>query len=99
MFQIFCFEHRLKFCFIDESSEPSTRGVLMGYTIICHTIGIFTTFFLNTLMPWRTVAMVCLGMPAITAIAICFVSVDLLIQDHFIIILNQLNFDYIRIKE
>lgn len=47
----------------------------MGYTIICHTLGIFTTFFLNTFMPWRTVALVCLGMPAITAIAICFVSV------------------------
>lgn len=58
------------------SSEPSTRSVLMGYTIICHTIGIFTTFFLNTLMPWRTLATICLGMPAITAIAICFVSVQ-----------------------
>lgn len=46
----------------------------MGYSIMSGTFGIFTTIFLNTLMPWRIVAMICLGLPILTTIAICFVS-------------------------
>lgn len=55
------------------SSEPSTRGVLIGYTFICHTLGMFIIMALNMFMPWRTVSLVCLGLPVIAAISICFI--------------------------
>lgn len=32
-------------------------------------------FVLNTLMPWRTVALVCLFLPVLTVVALCFVSI------------------------
>lgn len=56
------------------NSEPTTRGVLIGYTFICASIGMLTIFVLNTLIPWRTVALICSAVPAITAISVYFVS-------------------------
>lgn len=57
-------------------SEPSTRGVLVSLSFISATLGTFLGFFLNTLMPWRTLALVSLTWPILTALAICFVSVQ-----------------------
>lgn len=58
-------------------SEPSTRGVLVSLSFITTAFGMFLGLFLNTLMPWRSIAAVCLAFPIITAIAICFVSLKL----------------------
>lgn len=54
-------------------SEPSSRGTLVSLTPISVTIGSFLCLFLNTLMPWRSIALVFLTCPIMTAIAICFV--------------------------
>ncbi|XP_055307919.1 solute carrier family 2, facilitated glucose transporter member 8-like, partial [Sitodiplosis mosellana] len=58
--------------YLGEICEPSTRGVLVSLSFISVTIGTFLGFFLNTMMSWRTLALVCLSCPIITAIAICF---------------------------
>lgn len=63
-----------KFISLTLLSEPSTRGILVSLTFISVTLGMFLVLLLNTLMPWRTIALVCLIWPVITAIAICFVS-------------------------
>ncbi|XP_055308983.1 facilitated trehalose transporter Tret1-like [Sitodiplosis mosellana] len=59
--------------YLGEICEPSTRGVLIAYSGISVTLGIFMVFGLNTLMAWRSVALVCLAMPVITAVAVCFI--------------------------
>lgn len=55
-------------------SEASMRGVLIGYTQISYSFGTFLVYLLNISMAWRTVCLVCLATPIITAIALCFVS-------------------------
>ncbi|XP_055302407.1 facilitated trehalose transporter Tret1-like [Sitodiplosis mosellana] len=59
--------------YLGEICEPSTRGVLVSLTYITGTSGMFLGLFLNTIMPWRFIAAVCLACPIITAIAICFI--------------------------
>ncbi|XP_031629200.1 facilitated trehalose transporter Tret1-like [Contarinia nasturtii] len=59
--------------YLGEICEPQFRGILIGYSFIYGTIGVFTTFLLNTLMAWRTICMVYLAVPIITAISICFI--------------------------
>ncbi|XP_031635118.1 facilitated trehalose transporter Tret1-like [Contarinia nasturtii] len=61
------------YVYLGEICQPSTRGVLFAYSRIYTTAGIFTIFLLNTLMPWRTVALICFALPIITAIALLFV--------------------------
>lgn len=55
-------------------SEPKFRGVMIAYTHVGWTLGMLLLSVLNTLMPWRSVAFVCLFVPVITTIALCFVS-------------------------
>lgn len=43
---------------------------------ITGTIGMLVVFLLNTLMPWRSAALVCLFVPVFTIIALTFVSDD-----------------------
>lgn len=62
--------------FHSSSSEPSTRGVLLGFTMICTTAGMLTIYIMNTMMAWRTVAMMCSVVPVISAITIYFVSLQ-----------------------
>lgn len=62
--------------YFGEICEPSTRGVLVSLSFISGTVGTFLAFFLNTLMPWRNLALICLTWPFLTAIAICFVSTN-----------------------
>ncbi|XP_031636109.1 facilitated trehalose transporter Tret1-like [Contarinia nasturtii] len=59
--------------YLGEICEPSVRGVLIGYTFIFGTIGMFTIYLMNTLMAWRTVCFICLWVPVFTAFAICFI--------------------------
>ncbi|XP_055302406.1 facilitated trehalose transporter Tret1-like [Sitodiplosis mosellana] len=59
--------------YLGEICEPSTRDVLLTFTNISGTMGTFTIYFLNTLMPWRSVALFCLSVPMITAVAVCFI--------------------------
>lgn len=55
-------------------SEPTFRGVMIAYTHIGWTLGAILVATLNTLMPWRYVALVCMFVPVLTTIALCFVS-------------------------
>lgn len=40
---------------------------------ISATLGLFIVYLLNTLMPWRSVGLVCLAVPVVTMIAVCFI--------------------------
>lgn len=55
-------------------SEPAYRGIMIAYVNVSVTIGMLLVFVLNTLMPWRTVALVSLCLPILTTIALFFVS-------------------------
>lgn len=55
-------------------SEPSIRGILTACAGIAATGGFFVVFLLGSIMPWRNVAIICLMVPLVTMIAICFVS-------------------------
>lgn len=57
-------------------SEPSARGILIAYTNVWGTLGNLFVFVLNTLIPWRMVALVCMFVPIITVVALCFVSIS-----------------------
>lgn len=61
-------------CFCAFYSEPSVRGILTAFAGISATTGIFLVFLLGSLVAWREVALFCAFIPAITMIAICFVS-------------------------
>ncbi|XP_055305860.1 facilitated trehalose transporter Tret1-like [Sitodiplosis mosellana] len=59
--------------YLGEICEPATRSILLGYTLITFTFGMSIIFVMNTFMAWRMVAMICFGLPFITAIALCFI--------------------------
>lgn len=52
----------------------SQTGILTACASISATLGLFLVYLLNTFMPWRMVGLICLAVPLITMIAICFVS-------------------------
>lgn len=54
-------------------SEPKFRGIMIAYTHVGWTLGLLLVSVLNTLMPWRTVALVCMFVPILTTLALCFV--------------------------
>ncbi|XP_055301803.1 facilitated trehalose transporter Tret1-like [Sitodiplosis mosellana] len=59
--------------YVGEICEPAYRGVLIAYVNVSVTIGMLLVFVLNTLMSWRTVALVSLCLPILTTIALIFV--------------------------
>lgn len=61
--------------YIGEICEPSVRGVMIAYSALSGTFGMFIVFTLNTLLPWRTVALVCMCVPILTIIALLFVCI------------------------
>lgn len=60
--------------YIGEIGEPEFRSFLMAYTYIGMTFGSLFVSILNTLMPWRLVAMVCIFVPIANTALLCFVS-------------------------
>lgn len=62
--------------FFQFSSESSTRGVLVAYSNISGAVGAFLVYTLNLFLPWRTISLIGLTIPAISAIALCFVRID-----------------------
>lgn len=60
--------------YLSEISEPSIRGILMAFSGISATTGIFAVFLLGSLLSWRTVALFCALIPLMTLIAVFFVS-------------------------
>lgn len=56
-------------------SQPSVRGVLIGLSNLANTGGVFLILLLANLMSWRNVALICIIVPVITHVAICFVSI------------------------
>lgn len=61
------------FIFICIFSEPSLRGILIAYTSAMFSFGMLFVFTLNTLFAWRTVALICMFIPILTVIGLCFV--------------------------
>lgn len=61
--------------YIGEICEPTVRGVMIAYSALAGTFGMFCVFTLNTLMPWRTVALVCKFGPILAIIALLFVRI------------------------
>lgn len=55
-------------------SEPSVRGIMVAYSSMNVTLGALLVFTLNTFMSWRMVGLVCMFVPILTMIALCFVS-------------------------
>lgn len=60
--------------YIGEICEPSLRGLMIAYSSFSVTLGILFVFTLNTFMPWRVVALVCMFVPITTMIGLCLVS-------------------------
>lgn len=56
------------------NSQPSIRGILTSCAGIAVMLGIFIVFLLGSIMTWRNVALICLSVPLVTVVAICFVS-------------------------
>lgn len=60
------------FVMIDRSFGLNVwNDLICGF--ICASIGMLIIFVLNTLMPWRTVALICSAVPILTAISVYFV--------------------------
>ena len=55
-------------------SQPSIRGILTATSSIAVTLGFFIVFFLGSMTAWREVASVCVFVPIVAMILICFVS-------------------------
>lgn len=62
------------FPFVWIFSEPSVRAILIGYSNMTGTLGSLAVFVLNTLIPWRMVALAGLLVPITSAMTLCFVS-------------------------
>lgn len=59
--------------YVGEIAEPAIRGLLTSCASLSVTLGVFVTYFLGSVVYWRTAALICLSVPVVTAIAICFV--------------------------
>lgn len=60
--------------YIGEICEPSLRGLMIAYSSFSVTLGCLFIFTLNTLMPWRMVALVCMFVPILTIVGLFLVS-------------------------
>lgn len=63
--------------YLGEITEPRLRGLMLGYASISVTLGASFVFFLNTLIAWRTVALVCLFIPISAMIGLLFVNTEI----------------------
>ncbi|XP_055716568.1 facilitated trehalose transporter Tret1-like [Phlebotomus papatasi] len=59
--------------YVGEICQPSIRGILISCAGVAATLGFFIGYLLGTIVPWRQAALVCLTVPLLTVIAICFV--------------------------
>lgn len=78
--------------YVGEICEPSLRSLMIGYSSLSVALGSFFIFTLNTLMPWRMVALVCMFIPITTWIGLYFVSNVAFvfpIEKHFMINRNR----------
>lgn len=66
--------------YVGEIGEPEFRSFLMAYAYIGMTFGSLVVSVLNTLMPWRLVAMVCIVVPISNLTLLFFVSFHLNLQ-------------------
>ncbi|XP_037050613.1 facilitated trehalose transporter Tret1-like isoform X2 [Bradysia coprophila] len=59
--------------YVGEICQPTLRGILTSCAGISVMLGFFIVFCLGSIMTWRYVAIICLIVPLITVVAICFV--------------------------
>lgn len=60
---------------VGEISDPKFRGIMLAYTHIGYTLGMLFVSILNTMMSWRMVALICISVPLLTIVVLCFVSI------------------------
>lgn len=60
--------------YVGEISQASIRGILTSCAGIAAMLGFFIVYALGSVMTWRNVALVCLSLPIMTMVAICFVN-------------------------
>ncbi|XP_031639043.1 facilitated trehalose transporter Tret1-like isoform X1 [Contarinia nasturtii] len=73
--------------YVAEVCEPKFRGIMIAYTHVGWTLGMLFVSVLNTLMPWRMVALICMTLPILTAIALLFVPET----PHWLLSKNRVN--------
>lgn len=59
--------------YVGEICQPSIRGILTSCAGVAVMLGFFIVYLLGTVMVWRNIALVCVSIPLITIVAICFV--------------------------
>ena len=59
--------------YVGEICQPSIRGILTSCAGVAVMLGFSTVYLLGSLTTWRNTALVCVTIPIITMIAICFV--------------------------
>lgn len=59
--------------YVAEVTQPQFRGMLAATGTMCVITGIFIQFVMGAFMTWRTIAMACISLPALTILALCFV--------------------------
>lgn len=52
-------------------------GIMNSYSTACETIGMLVIFILNTIIPWREIALYCLTVPVLSFVMLSFVSIKL----------------------
>lgn len=76
IYQLVSWPYRLNLKFLKSLiyfSEASVRGVMMSYSGLTFTFGLLFVNTLNTLMPWRTVALTCMFVPISAVIGLFLV--------------------------
>ncbi|XP_062561783.1 facilitated trehalose transporter Tret1-like [Armigeres subalbatus] len=59
--------------YVGEICQPSIRGILTSCAGVAVMLGFFVVFLLGTFTTWRITAAICVSVPLLTMIAICFV--------------------------
>ncbi|KAK4880845.1 hypothetical protein RN001_008991 [Aquatica leii] len=73
--------------YVSEITTPRLRGMLSATSTLSVTLGVLLQFLVGTLLPWRTVALVCLGPPILS---FCLLSL-MPESPHWFIMHNKLN--------
>lgn len=59
--------------YVGEVSDSSVRGILTTLAGACTSVGMFVTYFLGKMLPWRPAALICLCVPLITMVLVTLV--------------------------
>ncbi|XP_013186921.1 facilitated trehalose transporter Tret1 [Amyelois transitella] len=58
--------------YLGEISEPRLRGLLIGTPFVAYSLGVLYVYALGGALPWRSVAFLCIVLPILAFVALCF---------------------------